>query len=513
MFTTLNHKVFWIPFFLVLLSLFLSAIQPELFLDKTTQANNWILKNFGILFSWSTFVFLILLVVIYFSPLGSVRIGGENAKPILSKWKWFSITICTTIATGILFWGAAEPLTHMHAPPAGLGFEKASTGAQDFAMSTMFMHWTFSPYGIYTVGGLLFALCFYNFKQKFSLGALFFPLMGKPVEGNLAHGIDAICLYSLVAGMAASLGTGMLTISGGMNAVFGMTQTTFLLGMIGLVIVATFIASSVSGLKKGIQILSDINIKIFFGLAIFVFITGPTLEMLTFGWNGLKDYVIHFIPRSLSLGNEIDDAWRNGWTTFYFANWMAWAPISTLFLGFLSVGYRVRTFIHFNLIFPSLFSLLWMTIISGTTMSIDLSFGEAFPLNQVMAEEGVQGVIFGLLNYLPWEGVASVVFLFATFLSFVTAADSNTTAMSNISNHGISPENPESPLATKIIWGVLIGGISFVMVSLSGIDGVKMLSNLGGFPALWLFMFVGLSLGKLVWKSFTDIDFFDGKQS
>jgi len=501
----LNHKVFWIPFFLVLLSLLFSSLDQELFLKKTTAANNWILDNFGILFSWSTFAFLILLVAVYFSPLGNVKIGGENAQPILSKWKWFSITICTTIATGILFWGAAEPLAHMHKPPLGLGVEAASEGAQDFAMSTMFMHWTFSPYGIYTVGGLLFALCFYNFKQRFSLGALFFPLRQKSVTGNLAHGIDAICLFSLVAGMAASLGTGMLTLSGGMNAIFGMTQTNFLLGMIGLLIVISFIFSSISGLQKGIKILSDINIKIFFGLAIFIFLTGPTMEMLTFGWNGIQDYVINFIPRSLSLGNEIDDTWRNSWTAFYFANWMAWAPISTLFLGFLSVGYRVRTFIHFNLIFPSLFSMVWMIILSGTTMSVDLAEGTLFPLNQIMAEQGVQGVIFGLLKYLPWESFVSIVFLFVTFLSFVTAADSNTTAMSNISNHGISPENPESPLGTKIIWGVLIGGISFVMVSSTGIDGVRMLSNLGGFPALWLFMFVGLSLGKLVWMSYADI--------
>jgi glycine betaine transporter len=308
--------------------------------------------------------------------------------------------------------------------------------------------------------------------------------------------------------MAASLGTGMLTLSGGMNAIFGIEQTTPLLGMIGLLIVISFVFSSISGLQKGIKVLSDVNIKIFFGLAIFIFLTGPNLEMLTFGWNGIKDYIINFSPRSLSLGNELDDTWRNNWTAFYFANWMAWAPISTLFLGFLSVGYRVRSFIHFNLIFPSLFSMFWMIILSGTTMAVDLSGETNYPLNQIMAEQGVQGVIFGLLKYLPWESFVSIVFLFVTFLSFVTAADSNTTAMSNISNHGISPENPESPLPTKIIWGVLIGGISFVMVSSTGIDGVRMLSNLGGFPALWLFMFVGASLGKLVWISFFDIKYF-----
>ena len=501
MFSTLNHKVFWFPFVLVLLSLIFSVTHPDLFLEKTTAANNWILKHFGILFSYSTFAFLFLLLVTYFSPLGKVRIGGEDAKPILTKWKWFSITICTTIATGILFWGAAEPLIHVHQPPVGLGVTAASSGATNFAMSTMFMHWSFSPYGIYTVGGLLFALCFYNYRQQFSLGAFFFPLTQKPVQGNLVHFVDGICLYSLIAGMAASLGAGMLTISGGLNAVFGWEQTDLLLAIIGIAIVFSFVISSISGLQKGIQVLSNFNIRLFIAMALFIFIAGPTLDILSLGWSGLKDYVVNFIPRSLVLGNELDDTWRNSWTAFYFANWMAWAPISSLFLGFLSVGYRVRTFIHFNLIFPALFSMFWMTIISGSVLSFDLSDAE-FPLKTIMAAEGIQGVIFGLLEFLPWQGLVSIVFLFATFLSFVTAADSNTTAMSNLSSHGISPDNPDSPLATKIIWGVLIGGISFVMVSSSGIEGIKMLSNLGGFPALWLFIFVGLGLAKLVWKSF-----------
>ena len=150
-----------------------------------------------------------------------------------------------------------------------------------------------------------------------------------------------------------------------------------------------------------------------------------------------------------------------------------------------------------------------MIIFGGSTMAIDLADGANYPLNQVMQEENIQGVIFGLLSYLPWESIISVIFLITIFLSFVTAADSNTTAMSNISNHGISPKNPESPLATKIIWGTLIGTIAFSMVSLTGIEGVKMLSNLGGFPALWLFVFVGLSLAKLVWKSYQNIEFFE----
>ena len=118
-----------------------------------------------------------MIAIIYFSPIGKIRIGGADAKPLLSKWKLFSITLCTTIATGVLFWGTAEPLYHLHQPPDSLGVAASSHEAQTFAMSTMYMHWTLTPYSIYTIMALLFALSYYNLGRPFSLGTLLYPLL------------------------------------------------------------------------------------------------------------------------------------------------------------------------------------------------------------------------------------------------------------------------------------------------------------------------------------------------
>ena len=492
----LKHEVFWLPFLFLIASAIYSLVDVEHFLQIAKTANDWILVNFGWLFSISTLFFLGIVIAVYFSPLGKVRIGGEKATPMLTKWRWFSITLCATIATGILFWGTAEPIFHLHAPPVGLGIEANSAAAAQFSMSTMFLHWTFTPYGIYTLAGLTFALVYYNLKQPFSLGSLLYPLIGKHAYGIVGNTIDAVCLFSLVAGMAASLGSGILTIAGGLNLFADLEPTPFLLGMIALVIVCTFIISAASGLMKGIRILSDLNIKFFFALCAFVFLFGPTTFILSFGVESFGNYLQHFFERSLYTGASSNDGWANSWTIFYWANWLAWAPISALFLGRLAIGYTVKDFIRFNLLYPSLFGCFWMMVFSGSVIYYDFVV-ESGSMNAVLEAGGAESVIYALFQKLPFAPIVSGFFLLIAFLSYVTAADSNTTAMGGISARDISLENPEPPLLIKIAWGATVGVIAWVMVAFAGIDGIKMASNLGGFPALFLIIAVAFSLIKL----------------
>ncbi|MDW3647433.1 MAG: BCCT family transporter [Bacteroidia bacterium] len=492
---SLKKEVFFPPFIFLLIATAYSVIDQDGFLESAKSINNWILQHFDWLFSWSTFLFLLLLIFIYFSPLAKIRIGGKDAKPILTKWKWFAITLCTTVATGILFWGSAEPLFHLHQPPLGGG--AASAEAKEFAMSTMFMHWTFTPYGIYTTAALLFALTYYNMKQPFSLASLLYPLIGKRAYGGIGVATDVICLFALVAGMAASLGTGILTLSGGLHKVFGLTESNFLTAIIALTIVCVFIASAASGLQKGIRLLSDINIRAFFVIAGFVLIFGPTMDMLKTGGIGLLDYFQNFFQRSTGIGSDIPDSWSHSWTVFYWANWMAWTPITALFLGRLGVGYTVRDFIHFNLVFPSIFGGFWMVIFSGAAMNLDLG-GTEFPLYEILQAQGEQNVIFELFSKLPLSNIISMFFVLTIFISYVTAADSNTSAMSGISAKGINPENPEAPLLIKIAWGLMIGIVSYIMISFAGVDGIRMTSNLGGFPALFLVIFVAIGLVRML---------------
>ncbi len=492
----LHLRVFLPPLIFLLLTVGYSMWDAAHFLQIARQSNQWILDHFGWLFSWSTFAFLVVLGVIYVSPLAKVRIGGAKARPMLSKWRWFSITLCTTIATGILFWGPAEPLHHLHTPPTGLGLTAHSAEAATFAMSTLLMHWTLTPYGMYTIAGLVFALAYYNLKQPFSLGAMVYPTAGEASKGTLGTVIDVICLYGLVAGMAASLGTGLLSLTGGLETLLGMEQNHALLALVGLAIVGSFILSSASGLMKGIRILSDLNAKAFIALAIFLFLFGPIRFVLELGMRGVLDYVVHFFPRSIQLDPGLDSTWQGGWTIFYWANWLAWTPITAMFLGRLSLGYTVREFIQFNLLLPSLFSALWMMIFGGISLSLDLESGGS--LYDVLRAQGEESVIYEILKEFPFGQWVSLLFLGIMFLSFVTAADSNTSAMSGMSTQDISPDNPEAPLLIKAIWGILIGAVAYLMVTTAGIEGIKMISVLGGFPSLFLLIAVAVGAVKLI---------------
>ena len=369
---SLNKTVFFVPLLILTLTITYAIASPDNFLSGVKSINHWILNNFGWLFNWSTFTFLLVLIFVYFSPLGSKKIGGEKAIPLLNKWSWFAIAVCTTTASALLFWACAEPLYHLHTPPSGLGITAFSETAKQFSIATLFMHWSFTPYGIYTVGALAFSLAFYNLKQPFSISGMLFPSIKERAHGHIGTLADMICLYALIFGMAGSLGAGLLAISGGLENLFGIKPSSTVLAVTCVTIVGTFIISSTTGLQKGIRFFSNVNIVIFFILAIGVFTLGPTREILITAFGGMKDYFLEFIPRSINLNSNINSEWTNDWTIFYLANWCAWAPISALFLGRLGVGYTVKQFIHFNLIYPALFSICWMSIFGATAIHLDV---------------------------------------------------------------------------------------------------------------------------------------------
>ena len=414
---------------------------------------------------------------VYVSPLGKIRIGGEAAVPILNKWRWFSIILCTTIAVGILFWGVSEPLYHLDVPPRG------AKGDAAFAMAAVYMHWSITPYAIYSIPALLFALGYYNHGQKYSLGAMFFALRPSKKLGWVVMLVDGICLFALAAGMSAVLGVGMLNIAGGLN-IGESLQKPWLLAMIGGGIVLTFTLSAASGLLKGIRILSAVNVAIFIAIALFVFWVGPSGFIIKNALNGLYEYSNNFISHSLSIGVYGDRPWMHAWTTFYWANWMAWAPITALFLGRISYGYTVRQFLIFNWLIPAAFGILWMSVFSGASIYFQTVIHTG--LIDVLHADGPEAIIYKVFDQLPLSTWLSGVFLIAVFLSYVTAADSNTEAMSAISTKGMTADKNEPPVLIKFLWGGTIGVMAWTMVSYAGVGGVKILSNLGGLPALLL---------------------------
>ncbi len=502
----LNHVVFWPPFLLLVAAVGLNFLGPDskdekgepvkgAFSTAVDSANGWVLANFSWLFTLCAFLSLILCVWICLSGFGKVRIGGEKAKPLMSLWNWFSITICTTIAIGILFWSTAEPVKHFTAPPANLGIAAGTPQAATFALSTMYLHWSFTPYAIYCVASLMFAFAYYNMKRPFSLGSTLSPLLGEWSTGKGGNVIDAVCLYSLVAGMAAALGAGILMLSGGLSEVFGLPSNKWVWAAIAAAIVSTFIVSSATGLMKGIRILSDINTKLLFGLALLAFVCGPTMFILSQAATSLLDYGVTFVPRNMQF---FPQQWGKDWTVFYWAVWLAWAPVTACFLGRISYGRTVREFMLVNFLLPSIFAIVWMSIFSGTALHQEINMENLAVIANDPAR-GAQFVSYEVFKQFPFATAIIIFYMLSAFVCFVTSSDSNMSAMASISSSGISPDNPEGNPRLKIIWGVSVGTVAWVMIAFTGgVEGIRILSNLGGFPAAILHLLILASLARVI---------------
>jgi choline-glycine betaine transporter len=496
----IKFSIFLPPFILIIALFILNIVNFQAFKAVVDAAAGWILANFSWLFNGLTFVSVILAIVAFFAPFSKVRFGGSKAKPIMGMANFSWIVLCTIMAAGILLWAAGEPMYHLAGPPSQIAGGPKSQGAVEWAVQTIFLEWTFSPMAIYAVPALVFAFVFYNMKKEFSIGSMLYPALGETYTKPLIPVVDSICLFALCAGMAASLSSGILLLAGGFNSLAGVDsgQTGWI--VTALIIVGAFVISACTGLMRGIRYLSSINVRVYLLLGIFVFLAGPTAYLLDFMVEGTGLYLNDFFKISLWTSTTSGDGWSRWWPTFYWCVWIAWMPVTSVFLGRVSRGYTVRETLIVTFIIPSVFSLIWLGIFSGTAINFELAgkgINEGMQAT-IAASNTPEGATYALFQSLPVPQVSIPLFLLVVFVSFVTAADSNTNAMSGLCTSGLSTEDQESPITLKIIWGLTIGVLCLFMMIAAGIDGVKQVSNLGGFPALFFFLAVLISAIKLI---------------
>ena len=487
---------FWPPVILFVVACVYNFQNQDGFTRMINGANSWLMKNFAWAFSLGVLIMLAVIIYLMFSKFGDVRIGGREAAPMLDDVRYFSITLTSIVAIGILFWATSEPLYHLTSPPQSLKIQPNSAEAAVFSLSTLFVHWGFLPLAIYAVPSIMFAFSFYNMRKPYTLASTLTPIFGDKVLGKWSQIIDATCMYALIAGMAASLGTGVLSIAGGLKYLTGIQTGAFLWAMVDIAVVATFVISSITGLFNGIKKLSEINLIIFILLAVIVFVFGPTSFMLNLGVEAFANHLDTFFEKAAFTGAAANDPWAGSWTIFYWCNWLAWAPISGMFLGRISYGHTIRKALLVQFILPSLFSIIWMVIFGGAAIKMQLSGGG---LMESMSA-GPEFAVYALLEKYPIAEFTIPVFVICLFLSYVTGSDAFTTTLGGLSTTGISPDDPEPSMWMKIFWGIVIGTVTWVMITSSGVDGIKMLSNLGGGPALILELLICVSLLKVASK-------------
>lgn len=450
-------------------------------------------KRFGWLFLLFCIAILFLLLITAFSRFGDIRIGGKDAKPELTTWQWLSIALCSSIGTGILFWGLGEPIYHLASPPQATGIAPFTRAAGIFAVSQAAFHWTLIQYALYTFCGVAIAVTAYN-ATTFSIGNSLEGLLGKQrAHGPIGQLCNALCIFSLCGGVGCSTAVAVLQAGGGLHVLFNLPENNFTWLIIAAVITGIFVLSAISGMKKGLSIISDINAKIFLGMLAFIFLVGPTTFLADLMTTSFGDYLSTFWQKATITNVLTTDEWAKSWTVQYWASYIGCAPLIGMFYARLAKGRTVRQFIFVSLLVPSLFSFMWISMFGGMTVNLQLS--GAFDIWKNVQDNGMQHAVFSVLQSFPFASLFICVFLFALVCSIVTYADPMTGVLASMSSkRGNIEEEASKPL--KILWGLGIGATAYLLIASGGVNSVRGLFTLVGFPLMLLMIAVAISTMK-----------------
>ncbi|MBE9373895.1 BCCT family transporter [Saccharopolyspora sp. HNM0983] len=453
---------------------------------------DWAVTNIGWGFVLASTGFVFFALWLAFSRYGAIPLGTDDESPEFRTSSWIAMMFSAGMGIGLMFFGVSEPLSHFVEPPPGT-VAPGSGAAVEVSMATSLFHWTLHPWAIYAVVGLTIAYGSFRRGRKQLISAAFAPLIGeRAAQGPLGRFIDILALFATLFGSAASLGIGTLQIRSGMEAAgwIGAVGNTVLV-LIIVVLTMCFVASAVSGVARGIQWLSNINMVLAAVLAVFVFVAGPTVFILDLVPTAIGYYISDFgemASRSGATGGEVMNEWLSTWTIFYWAWWISWAPFVGTFLARISRGRTIRQFVGGVMLVPSAVSVVWFAILGGS--AIDLQRDGAV---DVAGSGGEEAQTFTVIETLPLAGVTTVLVILLVAIFFVTGADSASIVMGTLSQRGsISPR-----LWVVVFWGVATGAVAAIMLISGGenaLEGIQNLTFLASVPFALVMVFMCLSL-------------------
>ncbi|MDY4010815.1 MAG: BCCT family transporter [Fusobacterium gastrosuis] len=491
----LKSEVFWPTIIFTGGAAVLGIFNNEALTSISKRFFTWSLDTFGWLYQIVVMLSFFIMFALFFSKLGSVRIGGKDAKANYSFGTWFAMALTGGVASGIVTWGVNEPLIYygnVWGELSELGIEPFSKKAAIFAIGRSFYNWTFLPYAIYTLCGIIIAYLYFNKKRKLSVTTTLEPLFGEKLSSSKwTVIIDILSMLAIVLGLTSGLTACIVLIVSGISYSYGIASSSVLYYSVGIIIIALFTFSTYIGIDKGLKVIGSLNAYFYYGLLIFLFVLGPTLFILRIGTAGLAEWLHNFWYWGLDPIDIGGVALTRSWTLFDWAVWIAYAPVMGIFLAKISYGRTIREFIIVNLILPSIFGIVWFTVFGGS--ALDMQILNKFDLVNVLQNTNAVTAVWAFLKNLPF-GVGIVIIpinLLIIVASFATAADATSMTVASMCVRNLEV-GAEAPGLLKAIWGILIGSIAIIMSAFGGgeqgVDGVKSLATAGGFFVLFIFI-------------------------
>jgi glycine betaine transporter len=480
----------WILVFrlsIVLLAALVAAgvLAPQSFNETIQHALSLTVARAGWLYLLIVFASLLFLLYLSLGRFADLRIGGDDAEPEFSRLSWLSMLFAAGMGIGLVFWGAAEPVSHYLHPPEGLAAQ--SMPAARASMRYVFFHWGLHPWAVYALVGLAMAWFQFNRNGRGQISDLLQPVIGRWHRRWPGQLIDVAAVVATAIGVATTLGFGTVQISAGLARVFGLNVTPALQLCVVAVAFALYMASSLTGLHRGIKWLSNLNLALAALLLAFVLVAGPTSFIFETFTTTLGGYINQLPNMSLRMAPFSRDPWVGEWTIFYWAWWIAWAPFVGSFIARISRGRRVREFVFGVVLVPSLMSFVWFAAFGGSALWSQMFGGVdlAGALGQ-----GYEQVLFALLESLPWAPLLMAAAIALLMLFFVTSADSATLVLASMS----SEDRADPPLSRRATWGVIQALIAVALLLAGGLDALQGVIIVAALPFALLLVLIMWSL-------------------
>lgn len=499
--TSFNPLVIGATLFFVVLLVAMILIAPEQTQTLLNAAKSGIFANFSWFYILAFSVFLGFLVILSFSSLGNIKLGNDEEEPEFGFLSWLAMLFAAGMGVGLMFFGVAEPLTHYL---SDITTGSAEHKQQEALLHTLF-HWGIHAWAVY--GTIALALAYFGFRYKLPLAlrSCFYPLLKERINGKLGDLIDIMALLATLFGIITTLGFGASQLGAGLHQLGWISENSFSLQVVVIAVVMSLaIFSAISGVGKGVKILSELNLTLAFCLLIFVLVAGPTLYLLSAFSDNIGTYLSNLVQLSFKtyVYEQEHTGWFSGWTILYWAWWCSWAPFVGLFIARISKGRTIREFIFGVLVVPSMFGILWFTVFGNT--AIWLNGGEAAGmLGQMISSP--ETLLFKFLDYLPLSGVTGLVSLVVISLFFITSADSGIYVLNNIASRD---KSLAAPRWQAVMWGVLMSTVAIVLMQSGGLANLQTMTLLVALPFAMLMLLMCFSL----WKGLNaDKKYFDTK--
>ena len=450
------------------------VVAPSNVASVAELTNDFVTTNFEWLYIIGASFFLIFVVVLMCTRYGRVRLGPSDSTPEYGNLAWFAMLFTAGMGIGLVFYAVSEPVSHFTEPPTGAGGNQEAAAN---AMNYVFFHWGLHPWAIYIVLGL--SLGYFAFRRGLPLrpASAFYPLIGERIYGWFGNLVDVLAVFGTLFGLATSLGIGGQQVGAGLETLFGVANGPTLQVILILAITAVAVTSVMLGIDKGIRNLSLINLWLALALMVFVFVAGPSLDLLNSLAANIGSYLQSLPALSFETfpnnGNGTAQEWQSSWTLFYWGWWISWSPFVGMFIARISYGRTLRSFIAGALFAPVGASMVWLTVFGDSALQ-QLLRDPANPVGSASAEQA----IFVLFNQLPVGGIinviAAVLAIVVVVLFFATSSDSGSLVVDILTNGG----DPHPRWQQRLFWAVMEGVVAAVLLVAGAAGGADALSAL-----------------------------------